>query len=140
MLAQTDVFFLQKPPRQSAHLPFGADVRTGSHDDIHAVFPGQTAERRHVIVAGEVELPLALLVDVPKHVEADGVHAEGLAHLDAVIPVLAWNARIVQLGRLDHKGLPVEQERAFAHGEVARLGCRRGRRRTQGQQCRQGKG
>ena len=113
-LAQADVLLLEQPPRQAAHFPFGTDVRTGTHNDIHAILLYQTAELGHIGIAGKVVLTFLLFVEVPEDIEADGIHTQCLAHLDAVFPIGAWNAWIVQLCGLDHKGLAVEQERTFA--------------------------
>ena len=92
-------FFFKQPPGQSTHFPFGANVWSGAHDDVHSVLLRKAAEFCNVVLPGEVELVFALLVDVPEHVQADGVHAERLAHLDAVFPVGARYARIVQARR-----------------------------------------
>ena len=74
---------------------------------VHAVLLRQTAEGCDVVVVGEVVLARALLVDVPENVQTDGVHARRLAHLDAVLPVGAWNARVVHLGGFDDEGLTI---------------------------------
>ncbi len=127
-LAQAYVFFLQQPPGQSAHLPLGADVGSGAHDDVHAVFLRQADEGREVVVAREIELSLLLLVYVPEDVDAECVHAQRLAHLDALLPVGSRDAGVVYFGGLDDEGLAVEQECLVAHGEGAAAGGgRRGR-------------
>ena len=56
---------------------------------------GEAAESSHVVVACEVEFAFLLLMDIPEHIEADGIHAKSLAHLDAMLPVGARNTRIV---------------------------------------------
>ena len=113
-LTQFDVFLLEQPPGQAAHFPFGAHVWTWTHDDVHAVLLCQAAEGSHVVVACPVEYAFLLLVDVPEDVDAHGVHAQRLAHLDAMLPVSLGNARVVNLCSLHHERLAVEQERAFA--------------------------
>ena len=124
LLAQADVFLLQQPPRQAAHLPLRTHVRTGAHDDIHAVTLCRSAELGHVVVAGEVKFAFPLLVDVPEHVHADGVHTQCLAHPYAVFPIGPRDAGIVKLGRLHHEGLAVKKECSLAHGEIAGGRCR----------------
>ena len=114
LLTQPDVFLLEQPPGQTAHFPFGTDVRSGAHNDIHAVLLRQSAEGNHVVVAGEVEHPFALFVDVPEHIKAKRVHAQRLAHADAVLPIGARNARVMHFGSLDDKRFAVEQEGALA--------------------------
>ena len=58
-------------------------------------------------------------MDVPENIKANGVHAECLAHLDALIPIGTWDARIVKFGSFDHKGLAIQQKSFFAGGEIA---------------------
>ena len=129
LLAQTDVLLLQQPPGQTAHFPFGTNVGTGTHDDVHAVLLSQTAELSHVVVASPVELAFTLFVDVPEDVDAHGVHAQCFTHLDAVVPVSLGNARIVNLCSLHNEGLAIEQERTFtcfkrSLGFLCKRGCR----------------
>ena len=118
LLAQTDVLLLQQPPGQSTHFPLGADVWSRSHDDVHTIFLCQSAEGGHVVVAREVEMILLWLMDVPKHVEAECVHAEGFAHFDALLPIGSGYAWIVHLSGFDDKRLAVEEEGAFSHREI----------------------
>lgn len=54
---------------------------------------------------------------VPEDVDADGVHAERLAHLDAVFPVFARDTRIMQFGGFHHKGRAVKQKGLVADFE-----------------------
>ena len=117
LFAQAYILLLEQPPGQSAHLPFGTHIGAGTNDNVHAVLLGQPAELCHIILPAEVKLSLALLMDVPEDIDADGVHAQCLAHLDAMLPVGAWDARIVNLGSLDHKGFAVKQKRLVACGE-----------------------
>ena len=119
-IAQLDVFFSQKPPRQASHLPFGADVWSGTDNDVHAELARDATELRHVQIACKVEFSLGLLVDVPEYVDADSVHAEGFAHPDAMLPILAWDSRIVELCGFDDDRLSVEEESTFASGEGVR--------------------
>ena len=123
-LAQTDVLFLQQPPGQAAHFPLSADIGTGTHDDIETVLLCQAAELCHVVVASEVELTFLLLMDIPEDVDAHGIHAQRLAHLDAVLPVGSRDAGVVDFGSLHDERLAVEQECALAHGKRARLAFR----------------
>ena len=116
--AQSDVLLFQQPPGQSTHVPFGADVGTGAHDDEHVVFLSQAAELRHVVLSREVELARFLLMNVPKDIEADGVHAERLAHFDSVFPVGSRDARVVKFRGFDDERFAVHEERSFADGEV----------------------
>ena len=117
LLAKAYVLFLEQPPGQTAHLPFGTGVRTGAHDDVHAILLSQSAESSHVILTGEEEVVHLRLVEVPEDVDAQRVHTEGLAHLYALFPVLARDAGIVHLGSLHDKGFVVEQEGLVAHAE-----------------------
>ena len=119
--AQLDVLLLQQPPGQTAHLPLCADIGARAHDDVEPVLLSQTAELGHVVVASEVKDALLLLVDVPEDVDAHGIHAQCLAHLDAVFPVGTRNAGIVNLGRLHDERLSVEQKGLVARGKRAWL-------------------
>ena len=121
MLAQPDILLLEQPPRQTAHFPFCTDIRAGAHDDIHAVLLCQTAKLGHVVVACEIEVTLCLLMDVPENIDTDGIHSQRLAHLDAVLPIGTWDARIVNLGSLHHERLSVQQEGLVAHSESSLL-------------------
>ena len=127
MLAQPDILLLEQPPRKTAHFPFCTDIRAGAHDDKHAVLLCQTAELGHVVLAREIEVTLCLLMNVPENVDADGIHAQRLAHLDAMLPIGTRDARIVNLGRLHHERLSVQQKGLVAHGEGSLLwgSCRR---------------
>ena len=110
MLAKAYILLLEQPPRQSAHLPLGTNIRSGTHYDVHTVLLSQSAELGNVVLTGKVEHALALLVQVPEYVDADGIHAESLAHLDAVLPILTRNTWIMNLRRLNHKWLSVKKE------------------------------
>ena len=114
MLAKAYILLLEQPPRQSAHLPLGTHVWSGTHNDVHTVLLSQTAELGNVVLTGKVEHALLLLVQVPEYVDADGIHAESLAHLDAVLPILTRNTWIMNLRRLNHKWLSVKKESLVA--------------------------
>ena len=141
--AQADVFFLKQPPGKASHLPLGAYVGTGTDYDVHSVFLRQAAEFGHVVVAGEVELSGLLLVDIPEYVEADGVHAQRFAHLDAVLPVGTGNAGVVEFGGFHDEGFAIEQEGLVAYAEGLGLfffcrkcvGCGRSRQQCGEQQA-----
>ena len=109
-LAQAYVLLLEEPPGQTAHFPFRTNVGTGAYDDIHAILLRQFHEGTDVVVVREVELIHLLLVDVPEDVDAQRVHAESLAHLDALFPVGTGNTGVMDFGSLHHEGLAVEQE------------------------------
>ena len=137
LLAQPYVLLLQQPPGQPAHFPFGTGIGPRAHNDVEAVLLGQSAESGHVALTAEVELSFGGLVEIPEYVDAQGVHSQGFAHLDAVLPVGARNARIVHLGRLHHEGLAVEHKAALACLETARLLGSRDRRQHQQQRAEQ---
>ena len=114
LLAQLDVALLQQPPWQTTHLPFRTYVWSGTHDDIHSVLLTQAAELSNIVLSAPVEDALLAFVLVPEDVYADGVHAESLAHLDAMLPVGTGNAGIVQFGSLYHEWFAVKKESALA--------------------------
>ena len=68
-------------------------------------------------------------MDVPEDVDADGVHAKSLAHLDAVFPIGTRYARIMHFGSLHDERLSVEEESVFACFKCACMLLRAGRRR-----------
>ena len=117
-LAQAYVLLLEQPPWQATHLPLGTHIGAGTHNNIHAVLLRQSAELGYVVVASEVKLALLGLVDIPEHIQAQRVHAQCLAHLDAVFPVGTRNAGIMHLGSLDDKRLAIEQESIVANHEL----------------------
>ena len=64
-------------------------------------------------------------MSIPEYIQAYGIHAERLAHFDALIPILAGNTGVVKLGCLDYEWLAVEHKRAFAgfEGALGGFGC-----------------
>ena len=124
LLTQTDILLLEEPPRQTAHFPFCTNVWTRANDDIHAVLLSEAAESCHIVIASEVEFAFLLLMDIPEHIEADGIHAKSLAHLDAMLPVGTRNTRVVQLGSLNHERFAIEKECLVAGSEGATFLCR----------------
>ena len=123
------ILFLQEPPGQTAHFPFGAYIGTRSYDDVHAVLLCQATELGNVFVPCEVELTFFLFVQVPENVEADCVHAQCFARFDTLLPVGFGNTRIVDFGGFHHHGISVQEKRALSCLECA---CRflRTRRQT----------
>ena len=121
LLAQAYVLLFQQPPRQSAHLPFGTDVWSGAHNDVHAVALCRAAELGYVVVASEVEHTLLLLVYVPEYVYTHRIHTQGFAHLYPMFPIGARDAWIVNLCRLDGEWFAVKQERAVPSLECSFL-------------------
>ena len=107
---QTNILLLEQPPWQTAHLPFGTNVRTGTKDDIHAVLLSQLDESAEVVVLGEVEHTFLLLMNVPEHIEAQRIHAECLTHLDTMFPIGTRDAWIMYFGSLHDERLAIEQE------------------------------
>ena len=77
----------------------------------------QAAESSHVVIIRKVKYALTLLMYIPKDVEADSIHAESLAHLDAMFPILARYTGVVKLSRLDHERLAPEEESLVADRE-----------------------
>ena len=112
--AQTDVLFLQQPPGESAHFPFGAHIGAGAQNHVHAVVAAQTHKFTEIVLSGEIEFARLRLMRVPEHIEAHGVHAQCLGLLDALVPVGTRNAGVVKLGSLHHVRLAVEQECALS--------------------------
>ena len=65
-------------------------------------------------------------MDVPEHVDADGVHTQGFAHLDAMLPIGTWNTGVVHLCGLYYKGLSIEQKGLLSNLEcLGGTGCAR---------------
>lgn len=122
VFAQAYIRFAEQPPRQSTHLPLGTHIGSWANNHVHAFLLCQTAKGSHVVVALKIEHSFLLFVDVPKHIEANGIHAKCFAHLYAVFPIGARYARVVQFGSFHHKGLAVEQKGLVTHREVALLG------------------
>ncbi len=73
-------------------------------------------------------------MNIPKNIEADGVHAQSLTHLNPVFPIRARDARIVKFGGLDHKGLAIEFKSLLGGDERACLMALRHRGGGQGEQ------
>ena len=82
------------------------------------MFLCQSAECRYIVLTRKVEPALALLMNVPKDVDTDCIHSQGLARLYALFPIGLRNTWIVQLCRLDDKRFTIQKERTFANGEI----------------------
>ena len=81
----------------------------------------QFTECADVVVACEVVYTLLLLVDIPEDVDADRVHTQRLAHLDAVFPVFAGDAGVVYFSGLHGEAVAVEQKLTVTNLEGAGL-------------------
>lgn len=64
-------------------------------------------------------------MDVPKDIHADGVHSQRFAHLDAVLPVVAWYAWIMEFGSFHEERPVVQQESLLACRECPCFVCLR---------------
>ena len=107
LLAQTDILLLQEPPRQTTHLPLRTSIGTRTNDDIHTILLCQSTEFCHIIIAREIELALTLFMDIPEYIDAEGVHAKRLTHLDAMLPVRTRDTRIMHFSCLYDKRFAV---------------------------------
>mmetsp|Transcript_32405 Transcript_32405/g.97561 ORF Transcript_32405/g.97561 Transcript_32405/m.97561 type:complete len:295 (+) Transcript_32405:1273-2157(+) len=107
----------QDPRRQPAELPLPADVgpRPQEHQEPQAL--GLAQEGREVPGAREVEGALALLVPVPRHVGRHAVEPHGPQALQAVAPVGARHAGVVDGARADLQHLAVQHEGVLGHHE-----------------------
>ncbi|CAN0639282.1 hypothetical protein BCEP27_100162 [Burkholderia cepacia] len=86
--AQLNVVMREQARRDSAKIPFTADVRTRAQQHPHAFVLAEPNERFDVaLVRIEVESAVCRLVKIPHDVHGDGVHAHRLRHLDPVPPV-----------------------------------------------------
>ena len=74
VLAQTYVFLLKQPPRQTSHFPFGADIRPRTENYLHVVLLAQHDKCVQVVLSVKVKLIRLRLVYIPKDVEAHSVH------------------------------------------------------------------
>ena len=64
-------------------------------------------------------------MDIPKHIDTDGIHPEGLANLDAMLPIRLWNTGIMNLCGFHHEGFAIQQETLVAYREMTCLNQRR---------------
>ena len=108
LLTKADIFFLQKPPRQTSHLPLCAYIWTRTNDYVHTILLSQTTESSNIIIAGEIKLSLLLFMDIPEHIDANSIHAESLAHFYAMVPVSLWNTRVMNFGSLYNERVAIE--------------------------------
>jgi hypothetical protein len=60
-------------------------------------------------------------MEVPEDIDAEGVHAQRLTHLDTVLPVWTRDAGVVHFGCLHHERLTIEQEGLVTYSEVTGL-------------------
>ena len=60
-------------------------------------------------------------MDVPEDIDADRIHSQRLAHLDAVLPVGTRDTRIMNLSSFHRERFAIEQKRLVASSKGARL-------------------
>jgi hypothetical protein len=85
------------------------------------VLLSELTEGADVVVTGEIVYSLLLLVDVPEDVDADGVHTQRLAHLDAMFPIFAGDTGVVYFGSLHSERVAVEKKLLVTNLKGARL-------------------
>ena len=66
--AKLHAVVLQQPPRQTAHFPFRTYIRTGTHNDVHAMLLSQFTESRNILVACKVIIAGSFLMQIPKDI------------------------------------------------------------------------
>ncbi len=108
--AQGDMGVLEQPGGQAAEFPLGADVRTGTEDDVEPQLLGGLDEAGNVQHIREIEDALFSLVEVPAAVGLHGVKAAGLQLGEAIRPVLGAGAVVVDGARNDGVGLAVQEK------------------------------
>ena len=86
------------------------------------MFLGKTHELGNVIVACEVIYSFLRLMRIPENINTNGIHAEGFAHLNAMLPVFAWNTGVMHLGCLNGERLAVKKERLVTYLECVSIG------------------
>ena len=82
--------------------------------------------RKLKTLCSQYEVPFIINDDVnlALAVDADGVHAQRLAHLQSMLLVFSWDAGVVYFSRLHDERLSVQQESAVACFECSlRLLC-----------------
>lgn len=115
VFAEADILLLKEPPGETTHFPFGADVGTGTKNDLHVVGLTKTDKLGYVVLTGEIKLTLDGLVSVPESVKTNRIHAERLTELNALIPVRAGNSGIMKFGGLNDERLAIEEERTISN-------------------------
>src|SRR6185437_13732878 len=126
-VAHPDVRVAQQIGRQTAEIPFAADVRTGPQIHPHAFFRANADEAREVAaVAREVEHTGFRFQRVPHRIKRDGVEAHRLGHPDAVPPVFARNPDGMHFAASDHERLAVQQELPIGKFEPMRAAIGQG--------------
>ena len=120
--AQADILFLKQPPWQTTHFPLGANIRSGAKDDIHIILLAQTAELGQVVLLRKVIYAGLRFVRVPEYIEADGIHTQCFAQLDALVPIRFRDAWVVQFGGFNHKWFAIQQESSFAGFKTTLVG------------------
>jgi hypothetical protein len=83
------------------------------------MFPGQATELCHIVLASKVKLSFPLFVNIPEHIDADGVHAQSLAGADTMLPIWTRNTRVVNFSSLYYERLSIQQESTFTNSKVA---------------------
>ena len=94
----------------AASFPLGAAVGSGTENHPQPLLLRHAAELRDVGASVPLEdAPLAF-VEVPEHVAPDGVASHRPQHPEAVLPVIARNARVVNLAAANDERFAVEEE------------------------------
>ncbi|HEX3551261.1 MAG TPA: hypothetical protein VHT53_12835 [Candidatus Elarobacter sp.] len=136
---------LQQPRRIAAVAPFVANHRPRAHEESKAELRPEPQHLAQIAARarapGEVEIAVAELVPVPRHVEVERVRAEIAHDAHRVVPFLTRQALVEERAAEEEERLPVDAQVGIAVGVArdrgvserrrprARDGGRRGLRR-----------
>ena len=99
----------QQPGRQSAEIPFRADIRAGTQDHHQPHRSGKAYKTFQIAPAGKIELAFLLLMKVPRDVRFDGIQAALFQFPEPVFPVVGVNSEIVHGSGTETHLLPVHK-------------------------------
>ena len=108
--AQNHAGIGEKPRGEAAQVPLRAGIRARTQDDIQTFFLRRTDKSRDIGPSAEVVDSGLGFVHVPEYVRRNRVKAHGARFLEAIAPVLARDAFVMQFAGDDLQWLAVEHK------------------------------
>ncbi len=117
-----EIAVLEEPRWIAAEVPFRANVRAGTQDDVQSLLLRLPNVLGDVVLTAEVVDAGARLMEIPKDVGGDGVQSHGAGFAEAVAPVGARHTGIVHLAGEDLIRMAVQLKLSIGNGKGMRSG------------------
>ena len=115
--AQRQVRVGEQPAWQTTELPFGADVRPRTNDDIQIQLFRDGNKALDIQSAAEIKLSFFSLVKIPAGIGFNSIETAGFQLFQAVFPVFGQNTEVVQRAGNNTEGLAVQKELIVIDGQ-----------------------